>query len=212
MIYLTKSKFIFIISSISTLCVLFIMKQLLPINELILDNYTKTVGIDRASELIQKQEKWQWLEYAILPLIILIRTHITAFLLYIGSTFFNYKFTYKKCVNISFKGEGVILFSLFCKFIWLYFNRDLLTMEYIQLFSPLSLINLFNYNEIDQWASYILQTINLFELIYIFFLSYLIMKNFNVNFKKSLELVITTYGLGLIIWIMFITFLSLNLL
>lgn len=107
--------------------------------------------------------------------------------------------------------EGVFIFMAFIKLLFLWFNRGSLSLEYLQFFTPLSLINLFSVGEIDRWYIYPLQTINLFEIVYWFVLAYLLKMEIQKTFWKSFEFVLSTYVVGLIVWVVFVVFLTLNL-
>ncbi len=56
-----------------------------------------------------------------------------------------------------------------------------------------------------------LQLVNLFEIAYWLLLADLLKKIINRPFWKSFEFVLSTYGVGLLIWTVFVVFLTLNL-
>ena len=99
---------------------------------------------------------------------------------------------------------------MFVKTVWLFFNSDNVGLEYIQYFYPLSAINLVDYKIIAPWSIYAIQILNLFELLYWFVLAFLLTGLLKKNFWSSFEFVLSTYGLGLFFWVVFVVFLSLN--
>ncbi len=56
------------------------------------------------------------------------------------------------------------------KLVWVKFFVENLTLEYLQFFVPLSLSSMFNPVSLSKWLIYPLQTLNLFEIAYIFIL------------------------------------------
>ena len=84
------------------------------------------------------------------------------------------------------------------------------SLEYIQTFYPLSLLNLVVIENIPQYLIYPLQLINIFELAYWIVLAFLIKVYTNRSFDKSFSFVAGTYGVGLFAWVILVVFLSIN--
>jgi hypothetical protein len=95
------------------------------------------------------------------------------------------------------------------KIFWFSFQRDY-TLEDLQYFMPGSLLNLFNPKEIEPWLVYPLQSINVLEVAFWFALAYELKEFFNEDFGKAFGTVMASYGSGLVIWIVFVVFLTLN--
>jgi hypothetical protein len=91
------------------------------------------------------------------------------------------------------------------------------TLEDLQ-FQPLSTMELLNAKSIDPLFVYPLSLINVFELGYFLVLAWLLVNVINeaneerpVGFGKSLKLVTASYGSGLLLWVVFVMFITLNL-
>jgi hypothetical protein len=144
------------------------------------------------------------------PVMLFLKCNFITLPLFIGGVFFNLKISWKEWLGITLVGEIVFIVAFTTKFIWFYFNSESIDLLYYRYFTPLSLINLFNLSKIQNLFIYPLQTLNLFELIYWLVLSYLISMKVKISFWKSFEFVLSTYGVGLFIWVVFISFLILN--
>jgi len=174
------------------------------------NSLSEQLSVERIKELTTTQKKWEWINYAIVPFILVIKWCLTAIPFYIGAIFFDIKLTFKKAYQIAMMSEVVFLVLLFVKFIWFYTHQDDLTLEYLQFFMPLSLISLFEINELDKWFVYPLQIVNLFEITYWAVLAFLLAKEIQKPLWKAFEFVLSTYCVGLSIWVIFISFLVLN--
>jgi hypothetical protein len=105
--------------------------------------------------------------------------------------------------------DSVFLIPSFIKVVWFSFQPDY-TLEDLQYFMPGSLLNLFNPKEIEPWLVYPLQSINIWEVAFWFALAYELKEYFEDNFASSFGTVMASYGSGLVIWIVFVVFLTLN--
>jgi hypothetical protein len=85
------------------------------------------------------------------------------------------------------------------------------TLLDLQLFSPLSALNLLNTENIEMLWFYPLQLLNIFELLYIFSLGYWVYQFGAKSFEKGLNMVLGSYVPALFIWVILIMFITLNL-
>jgi hypothetical protein len=188
------------------------MRNYLPFDQLLFNSLSEQLSVERIKALTVNQKKWEWSGYIIMPLMLVIKWSLATIPFYIGAIFFDVKLTFKKAFHIIMVSEIVFFFLalILVKFAWFYYHKDTLTLEYLQFFMPLSLINLFELNELDKWFVYPLQTVNLFEISYWVLLASLFAKEIQKSFWKAFEFVLTTYGVGLLIWVIFISFIILN--
>ncbi len=145
------------------------------------------------------------------PVILLIKTSLITVVLYTGVFFLDIKIGFKKLFHIVLQAEFVFLFAVFVKFYWIYVFMSDVSLKTISFFQPLSIINFFSIGEIPKWLVYPMQLVNLFEIGYWLLLAYLLEKIIKKSFWKSFEFVLSTYGIGLLIWAVFVVFLTLNL-
>ena len=147
-----------------------------------------------------------------IPVLLFIKTHIVSSVLSIGTFVFSVEIPYKKLWNIVLKSEFVFLVPSILKILWFYFFETDYTLENIQNFYPLSMFNLIESEQVDIWFFYPLQTINLFEVLYWLLLAYLLDKALKTpkNHHTGIKIVASSYGPGLLIWVVAIMFLILN--
>ena len=192
----------------------------LPINDLLYQSYSEKLTTVQIEKVFAFQEKWRWISYALVPLLLLLKISLIASVLYIGTFFYSkVKVTFKQLFNAVVKAEFVFLGVGVLKIIWFYFFQTNYTLEDLQYFYPLSALNIVGYKGLDNWFIYPLQTLNLFELAYWFLLAYYVGKiasptknkeenNYPIDF--GLKIVASSYGSALLLWIVVVMFFTLN--
>ncbi len=206
-----RGNFLFLILSVFTLILGYINKEVLNIDDLLINSLADRLTYNQIEEVLNSQQKWQWLGYAIIPLLLLLKISIIAAIIDIGCFFFNKEIKYKKLFNIVVKAEFVFLLVIVFKTLWFYVFQQDYTLEDLQYFYPLSAINITGYQGLQTWFVYPLQVLNLFELAYWVILAYLLGKELKVSTDKGLSIVASSYGVGLVIWVVAIMFLTLNM-
>ncbi|WP_461632469.1 hypothetical protein [Labilibaculum euxinus] len=194
---------------LSYLLLTLLNKLILPLGLVIESKLSDQLDHERLTSLLQTQQKIEWFVYLLLPIAVAAKIILITFCFKIGAILNNTKKnSFIKTVIFSeyfFIGLGLV------KSIWFFSHKNILTIEYVQNFHPFALINLFDISALESWIQFPLQTLNLFEVIYWFILTWLISKELKVKFWKSFEFVMSTYGIGLLIWVVFVMFLTINM-
>lgn len=189
------------------------VKYGLDYDKLVLNFYSEQLAQEQIEKLLESQEKWAWVGYAIIPLLILIRSSLVALCLSVGVFFYEMecKIPFKDFFRIALVGEFVLVLVGYFKLGYFYFIKTDYTLQDLQQYYPLSYINFLDLEKIQPWLVYPLQTINLFEISYFFVLVYGLWKLLKNKFSKSFEIVAVSYGGGLLIWLGLVMFLTLNM-
>lgn len=165
---------------------------------------------EQLTKVLELNERWKWLSYGVVPIILLIKTQLVATVISIGTYFYNYEISYSKVYNIVLKSEFVFLLAIFAKGAWFYLYQPDFTILDFQNFYPLSLLNIVDYKTLDPWMVYPFQTLNLFEAGYIALLTFFVKKALNITYLDSFLLIAISYGTSLILWITTVMFIILN--
>ena len=191
-----------------------IFKNYLNTNELFYNFYSEQLVQEQLDKLIETQQKWSWVGYAITPLLILLRSSIVALTLSVGNFFYNMDEIelpkFKDFFRIALLGEFVLLFVGVFKLLYFLFIKTDYNLLDIQRYYPLSLINFADIDNLEPWLVYPIQTINLFEITYFIVLVYGMHKLLKSNYWRDFEITAVSYGIGLLIWLGLVTFLILN--
>jgi len=188
-----------------------ISSESLNFYELSLNSLGEQITRRELENLINVRQKWQWLGYALLPLLLLVKISIVAGLLDIGCFFFGKDIRYKTLFHIAIKAEFVFLLVIVFKTAWFYWIQTEYTLEDLQYFYPLSLLQLFGYEGLEPWFIYPLQVVNLFELCYWLLLGYGLSKALKQSVDYGMGIVASSYGVGLLIWVAGVMFFTLNM-
>jgi hypothetical protein len=179
-------------------------------DEFYFNNYGEQLSFNDINRLIQFQDRWGWVTFVLVPVFYLLKFIITAATLYVGVFFLDLKYSFKKIFQIAMIAEAIFLAPVILKTGWFAFIQPDFTLGDLSSFYPLSLQNVFIGDTIEPWLLYPLQVVNVFELGYWFVLAAGISMAFKEDFYKSLSLVVKSYGLGLLLWVTLMIFLTLN--
>ncbi len=207
-----KNRYLILLLAIITYIMTKFFSYLLNIDELVYNFYSEQLAQQQIEELLETQKKWAWVGYAIVPVIIVLRTSLVATCLSIGLFFYDmeHKLKFNSFFRVALMGEFVLVLVGFVKLGYFLFIKTTYTLQDIQQYYPLSYTNFLDLTKIEPWLIYPLQTINLFEIAYFFVLVVGLQKLVKNTFSKSVEMVAVSYGSGLLIWMGLDMFLTLN--
>jgi len=173
------------------------------------EKYTQKI----IANYLNLRHQWAWAIYIFIPVALYLSTTLIALiiLLVIELYYLNEskpKVKFKDTWRIVLMAQWSTLISIFCKIVWFGFVHTHYSLEDLQSFSPLSLINLFDRKTLDIWFVYPIQLVNIFELAYWIILVIGIKQLLKRSWLKSIEMIFLSYGLTL--WVVVIMFVSLN--
>lgn len=206
-----QNTYLFLFLIILTVFLKTLSNSLLNIDEVIRKSLIDELTIGQIQNILDSKEKWQWVGYFLTPLFLILKISIIAAILDIGCFFFSKEIKYKKLFNIVVKAEFIFLLVILLKTVWFYIFQQNYTLEDLQYFYPLSALNIVGYESLETWFIYPFQVLNLFEVAYWFILAYLIGKEINDPTDKGFLIVASSYGVGLLIWVVGVMFLTLNM-
>ncbi len=191
-----------------------IVQYNLDVRNIIYNTLAEQLTDKQVQRYFEFQDNLLWVRYAIICIVLLIKTIVIAAILDIGIFF-----AFKNKPIIGFiqlwvfviNAEFVFLLTGILKICWFFFFQTNYKLEDIINFYPLSALNIVGYKDLNNWFIYPLQTINLFELAYCLILSYSISKAIKVTMDKGFIIVVSSYGLSLLIWVVAVMFFNLNM-
>jgi hypothetical protein len=177
------------------------------------DVYYNTLGerltIDRIDEIISQQEKWRFVTYLIFPLLVATQVFLVALCLNCGTILMNYKISFTSLFKLVLRASTVFLINkLLFTFILLFSKVQV--AEDLMILNKFALSGFADKDSVPQWLMYALSVVNVFEIVFWLLLAFGMTRLLQKSLKSSLAFVMATYGLGLLIWMIFIIFLQLN--
>jgi hypothetical protein len=214
MIWISKNKYwtsLYFLLVISIILITEITNKILDINGLLSNSLAEQLTNQQINDFFEFQNKWQWVGYLIVPIVLLIKTSLIASVLYMGTFFFSKTtVTFKQLWGFVITAEFVFLLIPIFKIIWFYFFQTIYNLEDIQYFYPLSALSIVGYKGLEPWLIYPFQVISLFEVAYWLLLAYFIGKITETNMDRGLKIVASSYGSALLLWVVVIMFFTLN--
>ena len=198
-----------LISGINVLLTITI-NYLFNTEELYYQSFGEQMAAHRIAEMIELSLKWQWIGYAFIPIVVLIRISFTSLCLYTGCFLVNLKVRFKELFKVALLADFIFILAGLTKLVMLIFYKEVNTLEDLQ-FQPLSLLELFDRKSVDVLFIYPSSMISIFELLYWLALTWLLTGINEQPFGSSLKTVASSYGSGLLLWVLFMMFLTVNL-
>lgn len=193
-----------------TIFVAFSINYLFLSDGLYYQSFGERLASDRIAKMIESTQNWQWVGYVFLPIVVLIRVCFTAICIYIGCFLANIKVGFIPLFKVALLSDFVFVLAGVIKLVVLIFFKDVSTISDLQ-FQPLSLMELFDRESVDTMFIYPFSLVSVFELLYWLVLAGLLSEVINQPFGKSLKTVASSYGIGLMFWVLFVLFLAVNL-
>jgi hypothetical protein len=193
-----------------TIGMMVLSRNLLELNNLLYSSLADKVTYIQLKEILDFQKKWEWVSYVFVALIIIVKTSIISSVLYIAIFFSKAEITFKSIYNKVIQAEFIFLLVPVFKILWFGLFQTSYKLEDIQNFFPLSAINITGYAGLEPWYIYPLQTFNLFEVAYVFYLGYQIANLTESTPDQGLRMVVSSYVPALLLWVCCIMFLTLN--
>ena len=200
----------FVFNIMISLIIAYAVNEFFLTDNLIFHFYSEQSSFETIEKMLEMRHEWSWLSYIFLIILYSLKILIIGLCLHAGLFFCSMekKIQFRDLLTIVIKADLVFLIPSIIKI--LYFSFFEYTFSDFQSFYPLSLLSVLDKSTIEPWLIYPLQTLNLFEIIFLFILTFLLKKNVEIDFWKSMKLVSLSYGTGLIVWLVFIIFLNIN--
>jgi len=193
------------------LLLIFISGKLIYTDEFFFKSYSTQFSEKAITDIIVLKGDFWWVTYFYTFIIILLRSNFSAICIHIGIMFKGIHLDYKKIYKTTLISEIVFLVAQITHSIILHQNINDLRVDNILEYFPLSVLGFIGIENINaQWAIYPLQTANLFEVFYVIAIAWLLSKKWKPDFIETLNIVIPSYGLGLLLWVTLVAFLTLQ--
>ena len=189
-------------------------KSYISTDSKIFDFLAKDYPSSVVQNYMESQKKWWWVSYAVTPVLIGIKVLLVAFCLnfvkIISEKLEDVKF--RDILTVVLIAEFVFIIAGFYKFFNFYLIDTDYTLETLQTYYPLSLINYKEAISKEKWLAYPLQLLNVFEIMYWGVLAWGIWQlvDKKISYQRSLGYVALTYGIGLLFWVGVVCFLILS--
>lgn len=204
-------RLVFILLVLITFLISFIIQEFILTSQIIEEYFLDVLNISFAYELVEFRNKWDWLNYLLMPIIFILKFILISGWILSGTILYGYKLSFKSIYNAVLVSEFVWLIPSIILVIWFgLFDSDYSFTD-VQYFRPMSLLSLFSISSLDNWLIIPLQSINIFQVLYLLVLTFILKDTLNKGFKETLTFTFPVYLSAVLSWIIFITFININL-
>lgn len=203
--------YLFLFITMFYLVLTYISSNFILSEEIYVRSFSEQLTRQSLTALLDFQERYVWLNYLLLPVILLIKIAFGTVCISIGTVLTNVEFKFKTVFKAALVAEGIFIVAQVLYLTNLSFHLDTLTLETASNYYPLTVLSYLGTENVVQWLHYPLQTLNLFEVVYMAAIAWLLSKQWKQDFMESLAIVVPAYGTGLILWVVFVTFLTLQI-
>ncbi|MEM6345088.1 MAG: hypothetical protein AAF927_14450 [Bacteroidota bacterium] len=175
------------------------------------NTFADRLAYDEIYRMLESQRSMRWAGYILQPVLLTIKLSLVAFCIMCAVVWGNLKISFRQIWSLIIRAElvlaiGALFASSYIAIFW-----EVHSFDDLGGFHNFSLLAFLPEGvDTSQWYVYPLQLINIFELFYWLALVSGIQKILKFSWKDSLKFVAKSYGLGLIIWVLLITFIKLN--
>lgn len=190
-----------------------LLSQLALINETVFFNtYSEQLTYERSMELFHQIKSYSWVSYVMVPVFLFLKFSAISVLLYIGLFFsdLHKDVSLGKIFKVVIASESVFISASMIKLLWFIFFAGNYTLDDMSYFYPLSVINLFHRSDVAAYWVYPLQTVNLFQFLYVLLLAFGLSRIGSVNKKLLDKVVLATYIPAIAVWVTVIMFLTID--
>lgn len=187
-----------------------LMSELVFTDEVYYAALSDNLSFDRIDELLKNRKELAWVSYAITPVFYILKIFLATVCVYIGIFMLKEKVSFSALFSVCIYAEFVFLAPIAIRLFWFTQVDTSYALADVSDFPPASLYNVLGSTVDEDWIKYPLRVLNAFELIYMIALAKGISSKFHFSFTESVKLVLASYGLGLILWILTIVFLLIN--
>lgn len=211
-VFSTNKWILFVLICLLSTVITYASSTLLVNENLLAAFYGSQMSDERIHQLVQTQEKYAWLTGPLTVVMYAIRIISVGCFISLGLFFANKQHRIGQVFGLVTLAELVLLIPAGLKLVWFLFVNTHYSIHDLQLFAPLSLLNLFSPDALDRLLVYPFQLMNVFELLYASLIAFGLYKyGYIKNFGESAKIVGFSYGAALVFWVLVITFINLTI-
>ena len=174
------------------------------------DALSEKFTYEKIQSMLSFQKDVVWIGYVMQPFIIVLKIFLVSICLLTGFVLNRQKVSFKHTFQMVLLLEAVWLVPAIIKTTYFLIAKDY-TLENMNNFYPHSLLALFDAKNLNPVLVYPIYTLNLVELVYILLLGVGIQRLTNQGYTESLKDVLSTYFVGLLVWVLCVCFLMVSL-
>lgn len=200
----------YLLISLAYVLIFILFNSFIYTDDFFINNLSKQLTYESVFSFIELREKYLWVIYIFPFLIIPLKALYNSVWIGMGFLLQNLDVKFKELFKKVLIGELIFLVSRLLHFVVLYLNKNELTLNNINDYTPLSLISYYGTENVVTWLQFPLKSLNLFVVIYILVIAWLLSMYRKEDFMVTLSIVLPYYLIGFMLWLVSVTFLTLQ--
>lgn len=188
----------------------FINQEFILTDAVYYNSFGEQLAYEQIASMMHVRSHWGWLTYVISPLIVALRTTLVSLCLLVGILWKNQRLPFKQLWAMVMKAEMVYAIGSVVIAISLLSLQNVHTFNDIGNFHGYSMLAFVKLEGLAVWLRAPLRFINLFELGYWFMLIWGLQHLMKESFSSMFRLTVSTYGIGLLLWMVLMLFLEVS--
>jgi hypothetical protein len=186
-------------------CLMLLYLNMYVLNDgLYYNSYSHILSNARIEEMLTTQKKMDYFQYIYFFIYFLVKLLFTTFCLFVYGYFSEQFINWKTLFGIALVAELVFVIEMVIRVVYFSIHAP-------QTFSDLANFNFFSVAYFINSAkfpylAYVVQTINLFEILYVLVIAKLLRPVTGNKTARNIGFVLKSYGLGMIFWVALVTF------
>ncbi len=168
------------------------------------------VNPDKLMAYLHGQHRVALLSYVLIPVALLFKMTLITLCLLAGLLLTSQHLSFSKIFRVVLFAESAFVAGTLFRLLLLAFSHNIESLGEFMSFAPLSLFSLFHAASVPNWLIYPLQTLDVFQALYVYFLARGLQFYLGRTTKESLEQVVGSYGVGLFTCMIFFAFISIT--
>ena len=206
-----STKILFCLLCTCAIILNFVVQEFLFTEEIYYNELGEQASYEQIAKMVTSIHRYGWVVYLAIPVVYLVQFVLISSCIYTGAVVFynESRIRFSDIFRFVVKSEFVFLIPSVIYILWFALFDKNYTLADLQSFFPLSLQNIVELDTSNDWMGYVLQTLNFFEVIYIITLAFCLTQVSKQLFEQNLKLILCSYGLGLILWVLVVTWFKL---
>ena len=175
-------------------------------------DWSKTFDLDRVAGMLEHRRRWALIGYGAVPLTLSLKMLFASLCIATGCAVAGWSVRFRDVFRTAVDAEIVFATAALIHLVWSLFGQEFSSLSEYAGFYPLSALHFVSIDSSKLWMAYPLKTLNAFEIVYIGALSLGMERVLRQPAPRVFALVASSYGIGLLLLVAAVTFLSLYLL
>lgn len=176
--------------------------------QILVNTYGEQLTLKRIDKMLETGKRLQFIIYLFVPFIVLIRVCYNTVFVAAGNFISEWGLRLSDIYNACLKAELMFIVMSFCRLVFVEYFQEVNNLTDLNVI-PFSLTQLLSGITLPRWLAQPLSYINIFEAAYVLLLAGLLSQFNHRKYRLNLLFAFASYGAGLLLWCILISYLIL---